>query len=193
MNPPAYKLDLKIETAAHKSEIRREILEKLRQFSREEHRRFSFEIRQQLMALETWKQADTTLIFHPLKSEPDLRELLENGERQIILPRVTGKTLELRRYTGTQSLRRASYGMLEPDPETCELVNPQMIDLAIVPGVAFDPQTKLRLGRGGGFYDRLLADPNFRAITIGVGFSLQLYQNLPTEPHDQALDEVVTA
>ena len=81
--------------------------------------------------------------------------------------------------------------MLEPDPGRCELVAPDQIDLAIIPGVAFDPETKLRLGRGGGFYDRLLADANFKATTIGVGFSLQSYKKLPTESHDQALDEIV--
>ena len=148
---------------------------------------------EEIAGSDDWKQAQCVLLFHPLKSEPDLRPLLEATGRQIILPRVIGDTLELRRYAGDDCLRRAGYGMLEPDPESCELVAPKEIDLAIVPGVAFDPLTKLRLGRGGGFYDRLLADPEFSATTIGAGFALQLYRNLPAETHDQALDELVTA
>ena len=82
--------------------------------------------------------------------------------------------------------------MLEPDPSHCPLVAPEAIDLAIIPGVAFDPETGVRLGRGGGYYDRLLASPGFRAVTVGACFDLQLVAGLPAEEHDQRVDLVVS-
>ena len=63
------------------------------------------------------------------------------------------------------------------------------IDLAVIPGVAFTPDGR-RLGRGRGYYDRLLA--RFaRAYTIGLAFPFQLLEDIPTEPHDIKLNEIL--
>jgi len=124
-----------------------------------------------------------------LLSEPDIAELITPG---ILLPRVAGDRLVIHRFEGSDSLRKSTFGMLEPDPEICPLIDEQTIELAIIPGVAFDPTTGARLGRGGGFYDRLLSAPGFRATRIGAAFDLQLVDGLPTEPHDQRVDYIVT-
>jgi 5-formyltetrahydrofolate cyclo-ligase len=64
-------------------------------------------------------------------------------------------------------------------------------DLILVPGLGFTRDGR-RLGRGGGFYDRLLAASSFRAFTMGVGFDVQLVPALPVEPHDRRLDAIAT-
>jgi 5-formyltetrahydrofolate cyclo-ligase len=64
-------------------------------------------------------------------------------------------------------------------------------DLVLVPGLAFS-RAGHRLGRGGGFYDRLLAGRARGAVKIGVCFSLQLHDEVPTEKHDVVLDVVIS-
>ena len=62
--------------------------------------------------------------------------------------------------------------------------------MIIVPGVAFDP-TGNRMGRGRGFYDRLLkSTPN--AIKVGVAYDFQMLDTLPVEPHDVKMDLIIT-
>jgi 5-formyltetrahydrofolate cyclo-ligase len=70
-------------------------------------------------------------------------------------------------------------------------VDPAVLDVVVVPGLAFTPDGR-RLGQGGGHYDRFL--PRLRAgcLTVGAGFAEQLVDDLPTEPHDVRLDLVVT-
>jgi len=74
-----------------------------------------------------------------------------------------------------------------PDDE----VDSSWPDVVIVPGVAFTVDGD-RLGQGGGWYDRFLAELAPEVTTIGVGFELQLLERLPVEPHDVRLDHVVT-
>jgi 5-formyltetrahydrofolate cyclo-ligase len=72
-----------------------------------------------------------------------------------------------------------------------EQPDPAAVDVVIVPGVAFTPDGA-RLGQGGGWYDRFLAGVRPDCTSIGVGFDAQVVDMLPTEPHDVALDGVVT-
>lgn len=65
------------------------------------------------------------------------------------------------------------------------------VDLVLVPGLAFTP-TGERLGQGGGWYDRFLAQVNARCVTIGVCFAVQICEELPVEPHDVSMAYVVT-
>lgn len=83
--------------------------------------------------------------------------------------------------------RIGHYGIREPiDPVFLPL---EAIDVMIIPGVAFDARGN-RLGRGGGYYDRLLAA--FDGFTAGVAFAFQLVPCVPTEPHDRSVQVVVT-
>jgi 5-formyltetrahydrofolate cyclo-ligase len=70
-------------------------------------------------------------------------------------------------------------------------LDPALLDVVVVPGLAFTPDGR-RLGQGGGHYDRFL--PRLRAgcRTVGAAFAEQLLPDLPTEPHDVRLDLVVT-
>ncbi|MGB0115155.1 MAG: 5-formyltetrahydrofolate cyclo-ligase [Ilumatobacteraceae bacterium] len=70
-------------------------------------------------------------------------------------------------------------------------VEPSWPQVVIVPGVAFTAAGQ-RLGQGGGWYDRFLVGTSPPCVTIGVGFSEQLVDQIPTEPHDVVLDHVIT-
>lgn len=69
--------------------------------------------------------------------------------------------------------------------------DPTSIDVVIVPGLAFTPAGD-RLGQGGGWYDRVLARVRTDCTTIGVGFDVQIVDELPIGEHDRRLDLVIT-
>ena len=87
------------------------------------------------------------------------------------------------------SFSEYKFGIAEPEPgaRTCP---PGEIDLVVVPGVAFTAGG-VRLGRGKGYYDRYLSQAEFRGVTVGVCYAHQLVGELPSEPHDVAVDCVV--
>ena len=99
---------------------------------------------------------------------------------------VVGDDLIFREYTGIDNMRKGAFGILEPTgPELGDIAS---IGLIIVPGVAFDLQNN-RMGRGRGFYDRLLA--NSKAFKIGAAYNCQLFSQIPTEQTDIPMDLVV--
>ena len=81
-------------------------------------------------------------------------------------------------------------GVPEPAPHA-QGVSIESVDVILVPGLAFDLRG-FRLGRGAGFYDRFLADPRRRGLSLGYGYEAQLVHRVPTAPHDARLDAIVT-
>lgn len=120
------------------------------------------------------------------------RHILESG-RELYLPRVDRaiRRLAIHRVTDLAHLRPGTWQIPEPDPDLCPtLAALDRIDFVVVPGAAFD-RSGGRLGYGGGFYDRLLVDlPN--AFRAAATFSLQLVAEVPVEPHDQRVDQILT-
>ncbi|MGN1214717.1 MAG: 5-formyltetrahydrofolate cyclo-ligase, partial [Candidatus Cryptobacteroides sp.] len=98
-----------------------------------------------IQELDPWKKASTVLLYHPLKGEADLGALFQSPGKRIALPLVEGDSLLLKEYLpGT--LVKGYAGIMEP-VSTAPDINPSDVDLAIVPGVAFD-RNGHRLGRG---------------------------------------------
>lgn len=157
--------------------------------------RLSERIRVHLVGMAPYRECRTLLGYVSFRQEVDtlplLREALEGGKR-LVLPRVNRRerTLELYRVTDLVDLQPGYQGILEPDPRRCSRVDPDEIELVLVPGVAFD-RRGYRLGYGGGYYDRLLTDIP-RALKAGLAFSLQVVEFLPIFPHDQPVDLLVT-
>ena len=106
--------------------------------------------------------------------------------KTIYLPRVAGDEIEVVPYRDGH-MRTGAFGIAEPDGPAAD---PADIDLMIVPAVALDQHCQ-RLGRGRGYYDRLLA--RCRAFTIGVAFDCQWVDEVPTDKHDAMLCGAVTA
>ncbi len=134
------------------------------------------------------------LAFWPLASEPDIRPALRtwlSGGSTISLPLVVGEDLTAREVGDLDSLVRGDLGIFEPDPTRCPASHLNTVDLILVPGVAFNGDGD-RLGRGSGYYDRYLADLPLEIPRIGVAFNCQMFDEVPTEPHDWQISAVIT-
>ena len=81
--------------------------------------------------------------------------------------------------------------ILEPDPEKCKTLPVDCIDIAIIPGVAFD-EKGARIGGGTGFYDRLIPDLPITTRKVALAFEDQIIQQIPMESHDKYVDIIVT-
>ena len=144
-----------------------------------------------LLALPELQAAGTLLLYAALSEEVDLAGMVEpvhaRGHRTLF-PRVRGAELELVAAADLRALRLGHRGVREPVGAS---VDPAVVTLAVVPGVAFDPRGG-RLGGGGGHYDRLLPRLPADTPTIGVAYACQLVPRVPREPHDASVDLVVT-
>lgn len=174
-----------------KSALRRTIRSRLAALSVGERAAKSEAIASALLAREDVSRARTLALFLSLGDEPQTRGLIDAlaASHRIVVPRVTGERMEFAHYV-PGSLRRGAFGIEEPAGG--EVVEPADIDAMVVPGVAFTADGA-RLGRGRGYYDRYLASEGFRAVCIGVCFAEQVVDELPTEPHDRAMDAVIFA
>ncbi len=137
--------------------------------------------------------ADSKVVmaYWPLPDEVDIRPLINRlvaKGKTVLLPKVTGDTtMELRRYTSVDDLREGAFRIMEPIGSS--FTDYDRIDTVLVPGMAFDAAGH-RLGRGRGYYDRFLsAHPGLHKI--GVCFPFQRVDQVPTDPHDIRMDEVV--
>ena len=152
----------------------------------------SIEITNRVLALASWQEAGTLLLYYPLADEVDVRPLIKDAYesgKKVLLPVVKGDELELRRYGGEASLAQGAYGIMEPTGPLFAPENYDEIQLAIIPGMAFDAAGH-RLGRGKGYYDRLLPKLT-EARLFGACFPFQLLDEVPTEAHDIKVQEVV--
>ncbi len=121
--------------------------------------------------------------------DPYIEYVLHMGV-EVVAPRWNGETYELAKLKGLdeKDLRRGPMGIREP--VDADIVEPKNVYAWIIPGLALTRSGK-RLGYGGGWYDRFLASAPKGAIKIGVGHSFQIVDDLPSEPHDIQLTDVV--
>ena len=151
-----------------KTALRAEMMKQVRQMTAEDRESFSEEICERVLEMAEWAQAQTAVLFIPLPSEPIINPLkLDCDARKVVCVNIP------------QS----------PKPEH-ELHLPENIDLVLVPGLAFS-KDRHRLGRGGGFFDRMLGGKATNAFKLGVCFSFQIVDSLPTGEHDVIMDAVV--
>lgn len=141
-----------------------------------------------------WRTANTVLLYSPLKDEVDVRPLIAEAvaaHKRVLLPVVDGDNLTLRIYEGEKSMAKGAFGIMEPTGSLFHVNRYNEIGLAIIPGMAFDSKGH-RLGRGKGYYDRLL--PHLpQTFLMGVCFHFQLLDDVPSEPHDVLMHSVVSA
>ncbi|WP_301383418.1 5-formyltetrahydrofolate cyclo-ligase [uncultured Duncaniella sp.] len=133
--------------------------------------------------------ADRILMYHSLPDELSTHKFIDRwaSKKHFYLPRVNGVNLDILPYDETR-LSLGSFQIEEPTGDDTTDIND--IELIIVPAVAYDRQGN-RVGRGKGYYDRLLTGS--KATKIGVGYDFQLIEEgIETDPHDVRMDVVIT-
>jgi 5-formyltetrahydrofolate cyclo-ligase len=174
--------------------LRKQLRQKVCQIPEPARLQLSLDACALLQSQEIWRRAEAVLFYVPLPFELNVRPLMEetlrNG-RLVGLPRFNPERDE---YEAVQvgdpeaDCAPGKFGILEPG-FACPLLDPNRLDLVLVPGVGFD-WFGHRLGRGRGYYDRLLAGA--RGGKCGVAFEEQVMEAIPVEPHDVSMDCIVT-
>ena len=155
----------------------------------------STQIASRVLSLPSMQQASVIMCYSALGSEVATKKLLERllaKHYTIALPVTKPElhTMEAVRIDGLDELTAGSYGIAEPVPGPDNTLKPSLIDVVLLPGLAFD-RKGYRIGYGKGYYDRfLLQCPN--AIRIGLAYDFQVAEILPHEPHDLPVRFIVT-
>ncbi len=172
----------------NKQQIRQEIKLLKRSISAKQRECLSREIAAAIEQLPGFEQAEHIMLYHALPDEVDTTPLLSKWakEKSLYLPVVKGEELIISPYD-PHAVKKGAFGIWEPADE--RPIDPRTIEWIVVPGVAFDLRRN-RLGRGKGYYDKLLGQT--QAVKIGIGYDLQLLDEIPAEPHDIKMDIVVT-
>jgi 5-formyltetrahydrofolate cyclo-ligase len=143
----------------------------------------------QIEILPEFQSAKTVLAYWSLPDELQTHSFVLKWykTKTILLPLVKGDILELRVFSGMDCMVEGpSFGILEP--QLGEKYDNSGIDMAIIPGLAFDKSGN-RLGRGKGYYDKLLKAE--KMTKIGVCYSFQMVESVPTDSFDVCMDKVI--
>jgi 5-formyltetrahydrofolate cyclo-ligase len=181
-------------TLSSKAELRRDLRLTQKGHSQTALNEASARARARLRRQAVWKTAHSVLFYSPIAGELDLTPLIQtalDAGKVILLPRYDAKA------EGYEAVHIADlkadcapgkFGIAEPGPQ-CAAYPLKSLDLALVPGLGFDLAGR-RLGRGGGFYDRLLAQ--VRGVKCGAAFDQQIVAEIPSEGHDVPVDFILT-
>lgn len=138
-----------------------------------------------------FQKSKNILIYWSMDDEVETPDFIRKWQhiKQFLLPCVEGDNLEIKYFNDDTDLRAGELFQI-PEPKGDAIRDYSMIDLVIVPGVAFD-RNKQRLGRGKGYYDKTLC--KIKAPKIGVCFSFQYLDEIPTNEYDIPMDDVIHA
>ena len=145
-----------------------------------------------------FNQAQHIAVYHAINSELDLSVVIKQiwqQNKQCYLPYIDGKDIAMQfaHYDKSTPLAKSKCNTIQPRNPSC--INLEKLDLILVPGVGFT-HYGVRLGMGGGCYDKALAhcmdkDVNLRPYLCGIAYSVQMQGRLPSDIHDVAMDKVI--
>ena len=149
----------------------------------------SGKVMEKIETISGFLDSDIVLLYCSIPGEVETARFIRKwaAVKTVALPRVVGDNLEIREYR-PDGLVAGYRGISEPSEEA-PLIDASEIGFAVIPGVAFDSAGH-RLGRGKGYYDRLL--PSLNCLKAGVAFDHQLVAEVPVEEHDISMDMVFT-
>ena len=180
-----------------KQELRKAILERILNHKEESSFSKSRVILDKFLALSVFQGAKTVLFYASIEGEVDTFVMVEQALRLkkiVALPLVRKEEKQIIPIVihTVGELKQGAYGILEPPDSAERVIAPEEIDLAVVPGVAFD-RSNNRLGRGMGYYDRFLSQLPLKTPIVGLAYDFQVVDSIPgIEPHDRPVTMVLT-
>ena len=182
-----------------KQKLRKQILFHLAKQREEERREKSNKILKILFSLPQFAAARIIMFYLSFDGEVDTSSMIKKARalgKKIAVPLIKKKTREiLPVFLDFQNglLEKGPYGILQPKVKNKCAFSLSDLDIAIIPGVAFDLDGN-RLGRGMGYYDRFLSCLPPKVFTIGLAFSFQVFDRLTAvEPHDFSVQKILYA
>ncbi|KEK26197.1 5-formyltetrahydrofolate cyclo-ligase [Bacillus gaemokensis] len=177
-----------------KIRLRKQILEQMNSLSKEQHETLSEQIVFSLYEQEEWKESETIGITLSMEHEVNTYTIIEQAWREgkrVVVPKCNRdtRTMTFRQIINFDQLETVYMNLLEPIPTLTAEVDAEEIDLLFVPGVAYTRNGE-RIGYGGGYYDRYLAQ--YKGKTLSLAFAFQIVNDIPTEPFDQNVHKIIT-
>lgn len=175
-----------------KTSLRKQIRERKRAMSEEEIAMRSEKLAELFVASEIYKNAKTIYGYLPYNQEvrtvPMLERAMQDGKR-VAVPKVYGEEMKFLYMTDLNRVEKGYAGI--PEPMGDEPIAQDPTALVLMPGLAFDREGH-RIGYGGGFYDRFLAEEPDHP-TLALCYEFQMVEQIPTEAFDIPVDQVLWA
>ncbi|GIN60468.1 5-formyltetrahydrofolate cyclo-ligase [Robertmurraya siralis] len=177
-----------------KTKLRKSLQAQLQKMSKPEYEHLSYKIAQNLFSTSLWQEAKVIGITISRAPEVDTYQIIRKAweeDKVVVVAKCEPqkRRMHFRVLTAFEQLESVYYGLYEPIVEQTLKVEKEKIDLLIVPGLAFT-KSGYRLGFGGGYYDRFMAD--YQGNNVALAFPLQLLDALPIESHDIPVRQIVT-
>lgn len=177
---------------ASKSGLRKEFLRKRRLLSGQTATSKSGQIFRNVIKLKELISAQNFLVYLAVNNEVDTKQIIKHlilQKSAVFVPAFlkSANTYKVAKFTGYTDLEEGPYKIAQP--KKLSVVDVGLVDVAIIPGVAFD-RRGVRLGYGKGVYDRLLDDGS--ALKIGLAYDFQIVDKIAKEKHDLEMDIIVT-
>jgi 5-formyltetrahydrofolate cyclo-ligase len=180
-----------------KQEIRSDVIKKTTAMPDETRKEKIRDIENRLFEFANFLEANIALLYINTDSEVATMDILERSfsyGKILVLPAFDMETFDMALMkidNLNANLVPGPRGVLEPDPKHCKKVPMDCIDIAIIPGIAFD-EKGARIGTGAGFYDRLIPDLPITTRKVALSLEDQIVPQIPMESHDRHVDIIVT-
>ncbi len=177
-----------------KNALRASSLEWRKNLTRNEKQRMDFKIQNKFLNLWKFRDVRTVLVYCSKPLEVDTSFIIERAlsvGKMVAAPRCVPGTRDMEFYIirSRDDLVSGAFGVMEPDPEKCELLRDYTSSVCIVPALMYD-RSGYRLGYGKGYYDRFLSAYN--GACVGLGYSSLIKDDLPHGKYDRKVDIIVT-
>lgn len=178
-----------------KQNMRDEIIKHLLALPEPKRQQIEKELLNQFIHSDSYKKSQVIGITISQKHEWETQMIIEQAwkdKKTVCVPLCVtdSKTLIFYQLDDFIQLKSGHFNLLEPEAETMNRIDKQIIDLLVVPGIVFD-QNNYRIGHGGGYYDRFLE--NYQGESISLFHECQLVDNIPVEPFDIPVNKVIIA
>ncbi len=186
-------LEKKRAAALTKRSIRNTMLLRLKEQKEDVRNRKSTRIREKLFRTSLFKKAKIIMFYIALNGEVETREMIKEAQnlgKIAVVPVCKDRDLIACVLDDKAKLQKGPYGVWEPVNK--KPFNLGLLDLVVVPGLAFDKKG-CRLGRGKGYYDRFLTNIPKKTASIGTAFDFQIIPSVPTTPRDVNVQKIIFA
>ena len=180
-----------------KREVIHEIIEKIESLSEEERKKRQDDVEERLFDFANFIEAKIALLYLRRRSEVDTESIIKRSlqkGKKVVLPLIDkekNRTTLYKIENMKEDLRMGPNGTLEPDPDRCKAVPPDQIDIAIVPGLAFDEKGG-RIGIVDNFYDRFISRLPMTTRKVAIAFEEQVISQVPADSRNKFIDIIIT-